>query len=470
MDTPVLIRRAEIAAWRVDVRIADGRILEISEGLPAEPGEQVFDADGGALLPGLNDHHLHLYALAAARASVQCGPPAVADAAALVAALRAADAALPAGDWLRGIGYHESVAGDIGRQWLDEVLPSRPARLQHRSGRLWLLNSAALAQVEQSRDDPLERRGDLATGRLYDADTWLRSRIGGRRPALGPLSRWLASRGLSGLCDTSHDNDAASWEAFAEARRSGELLQSLRVMGNAGLDTMTPRAGLQRGQRKFHLHDHALPDFDALCAGIRAAHAADRGVAFHCVSRVDLAFALAALRESGVNEGDRIEHASVCPPELLDQVGELGLAVVTQPGFVYSRGDVYLRDVEESDRPWLYRLRGFLDRGIRLAGSSDAPYGDADPWLAMDAAVRRRSAAGQPVAGMEALTPEQALALFTTPLEAPGSALPVLEHGAVANLCLLTQPWSKARLALAEVQVRACWREGRLIHAGPAQP
>ncbi|HEY0915320.1 MAG TPA: amidohydrolase family protein [Solimonas sp.] len=459
----MLIRRAELNGLRVDLRLREGRIAEIAEGLPALPGEDVIDAAGGALLSGLKDHHLHLHALAAARASVDCGPPAAADAEALAQALRRADGKLPPGQWLRGIGYHESVAGDLDRHWLDAVVPERPLRLQHRSGRLWLLNSAALALVEQSADDPLERRDGRATGRLYDADAWLRTRIGGRRPVLGEVSRWLASRGVTGLCDTSHDNDTAAWSVFAEAQQRGELLQSLRVMGSAALDAFSCMPGLQRGERKFHLHDHELPDFDALCADIRAAHAADRGVAFHCVSRVDLAFALAALQEAGVRGGDRIEHASVCPPEFLEQVGELDLTVVTQPGFIATRGDAYLRDVEEFDRPWLYRLRGFLDRGIRLAGSSDAPYGDADPWAAMDAAVRRRTASGQSVAGMESLTPEQALALFTSPLEEPGSGAPKLEVGAVADLCLLTQPWGVARNALAQVEVRACWRDGRLI-------
>jgi predicted amidohydrolase YtcJ len=461
----MLIRRAEVEGWRLDLRLRDGRIAEVAEGLPAAPGEEVLDAAGGALLPGLKDHHLHLHALAAARASVDCGPPAVADGPSLADALRRADRQREPGQWLRGIGYHESVAGDIDRDWLDAAVPDRPLRLQHRSGRLWLLNSAALAQVEQSAADPLERRGGRATGRLYDADAWLRTRIGGQRPALGAVSGWLASRGVTGLCDTSHDNDTAAWAAFAEAQRRGELLQSLRVMGNAALDAVTDAPGLQRGERKFHLHDHELPDFDRLCADIRAAHAAGRGVAFHCVSRVDLAFALAALQECGVRGGDRIEHASVCPPELLEQVGELGLAVVTQPGFIATRGDAYLHDVDAIDRPWLYRLRGFLDHGIRLAGSSDAPYGDADPWAAMDAAVRRRTASGQSVAGMESLTPEQALALFTSPLEAPGSAAPKLQLGVVADLCLLTQPWGTARNALAEIEVRACWREGRLISA-----
>lgn len=455
----MLIRRAELEGRIVDLRIAAGGIAEIGELLPLV-NETVVDAAGGALLPGLRDHHLHLYALAAARASVACGPPAVHDAAALAQALCAADTSLPPGEWLRGVAYHESVAGDIDRHWFDAVVPQRPARLQHRSGRLWLLNSAALAQVEQGPSDPLERIAGRATGRLYDGDVWLRARLGGRRPALGAVSRRLASRGVVGLTDTSHDNGIDAWEALATAQHSGELLQDLCVMGDASLDPLGDRVGIRRGARKFHLHEHALPEFDALCADIRRSHAAQRPVAFHCVTRTDLAYTLAALAETGSLDGDRIEHASVTPPELLAQIRDLGLRVVTQPGFIAERGDIYRREVEPDDQPWLYRLRGFLDAGVPLAGSSDAPYGDADPWKAMDAAVRRRTADGHVLGVAEALMPEQALALFTAPLSAPGMAAPVLAVGAVADLCLLTQSWAQTRADLAGVRVRLTLRTG----------
>jgi len=459
----MLIRRAELEGQLVDVRIAAGRIAAIG-ALSPQPGEAVVEAAGGALLPGLHDHHLHLYATAAARASVRCGPPEVQDAAALAQALRAADAALPPGEWLRGVGWHESVGGDLGRDWLDAQLPARPARIQHRSGRMWLLNSAALAQVEQGVGDPLERERGRATGRLYDADAWLRAHLGGRRPSLAALSRGLAGRGVVGVTDTSHDNGADSFEALAAAQQRGELLQELCVMGDASLDSVASRAGLLRGARKFHLHEHELPDFDTLCADIRASHEAQRAAAFHCVTRTDLAYALAALAEAGVRVGDRIEHASITPPELLAQIRELGLIVVTQPGFVAERGDTYLREVEAHDQPWLYRLRAFLEAGVPLAGSSDAPYGDADPWKAMAAAVSRRTAAGEPLGPDEALSPELALALFTAALEAPGALVPPLAVGTAADLCLLQQPWAEARRDLAAVQLRLTLLRGEILH------
>ena len=109
------------------------------------PGEEVLDCGGGAVIPGLCDHHLHLHAMAAARSSVRCGPPLVSDAAGLAAALRAA---VPGEDgWIRGTGYFESVAGELDATALDTMRPDVPIRIQHRSGALWILNSAALAAV-----------------------------------------------------------------------------------------------------------------------------------------------------------------------------------------------------------------------------------------------------------------------------------------------------------------------------------
>ena len=63
-----------------DVRITGGRVAEVAPGLRAMPGEEDIEAAGGALLPGLHDHHIHLRALAAARPASRpgrrgCGTP-----------------------------------------------------------------------------------------------------------------------------------------------------------------------------------------------------------------------------------------------------------------------------------------------------------------------------------------------------------------------------------------------------------
>ena len=138
----------------------------------------MLDADGGALLPGLHDHHIHLMALAVAKASVRCGPPQIRSLGSLASALRERR---DSRGWIRGVGYHESVAGQLDRARLDELVPDRPVRIQHRSGALWVVNSAAVDQLGLDRgvDQPgVERDAEgHATGRLFRLDSWLRQHL-----------------------------------------------------------------------------------------------------------------------------------------------------------------------------------------------------------------------------------------------------------------------------------------------------
>ena len=216
-----------------DVRIASGRIVEIGRGIAPQPGEPRLEAAGGALLPGLHDHHIHLHALAAARSSVRCGPPVVRDASGLAAVLASAPSG---GDgWVRGVGYHESVAGPLDRDILDGWLADRPLRVQHRSGALWVLNSAGIARLGLGGDVPPEgMERDSAgrlTGRLFRLDAWLRARIGPAAPPdLADVGSLLSRFGVTGVTDASPGNDAGTLALLADAQRRGALPQRVLVM------------------------------------------------------------------------------------------------------------------------------------------------------------------------------------------------------------------------------------------------
>jgi predicted amidohydrolase YtcJ len=460
----VLIARAEIEGrGPFDVRIEGGRVMTVAAELPRSTGEAVLDAAGGALLPGLHDHHLHLLALAAAESSVRCGPPDVRGLDELAAALRGEG-------WLRGVGYHESVAGELDRGALDALAPGRPLRIQHRSGALWVLSSAAVEHLglDAGADHPgVERDADgRATGRVYRADAWLRQRLGAAAPpSLAPIGRRLARFGVTGLTDATAGNGPEELMILVAAAASGELPQRLLVMGTPELpEPGHPRVA--RGAVKILLAEPQLPRIEELEARIADAHARGRPVAIHCVTCAELVLAAVAFGAAGCRPGDRIEHASLAPPDLVKQVADLPLAVVTQPGFVRERGDAYRAEVEPDDLPWLYRCRGFLEARVPLAAGTDAPFGDPDPWLAMRAAVERRTDGGAALGHDEALSPEEALALFTSPPEAPGDPPRRVRPGAPADLCLLDRPWAAARRGLSSDAVRATLRDGEILHRG----
>ena len=456
----MLIRNAEV--WghgRADVLIEDGRIAQVLPSLSTS-GRRIIEAHGAALLPGLHDHHIHLAALAAKRASVWCGPPQVTTRDQLAQAL-----ARPGDGWIRGIGYHDSVMGLPSAAELDELVPSRPLRIQHRSGRMWLLNSAALEMLLQKGSPPpgLEIEAGSYTGRLFDEDDWLRITLAAAPPAFAAIGAELARYGITGITDMTPRNDPAMAAHFAAEMASGALPQHVVL---AGALSLADASGPWRlGPAKLHLHESALPDFDAAAAFIAAAHAQDRGVAVHCVSEVELVFALAAFEAAGTRRGDRIEHASVASDELVARIAALGLQVCVQPHFIAERGDDYLRDVEPRHHAELYRLRAFADAGVALAGGSDAPYGLPDPWTAMAAAVMRRTPAGVAIGADEALSPEEALALYLAD-PADLTRQRSITVGAPADLCLLDHPWDEARGALAADRVRATWISGRLVHDG----
>ena len=457
----LLIKGAELLDGRVtNIRIRGSLVADIGVLEPL-PGEQVIEAGGGLLLPGLHDHHVHIAATAAALASVKCGPPEVADEAALAAAL-----GQPGTGWLRGIGYHESVTGGlIDKAWLDKAAPRRPVRVQHRTGRMWVFNSAGLEALLAAGVPPPDGL-DRQTGRLFDDDGWLRRALGGTPPGFAAVGAEYARLGVAGITEMSPGNGAAEAAHFAQEHASGALPQNVLLAGTLALPETQ---GLTLGAVKLHLHEAALPDFDETVTLIHAAHTQGRNVAVHCVTGAELVFTLAALREAGARKGDRIEHASVMPLGLVQDFVELGLSVAVQPHFVAERGDEYMADIPSSAWPDLYRLRAFLEAGVPMAGGSDTPFGALDPWAAMAAAVSRRTRRGQVLGAAEALTPEEALGLFLVdPLDLARRRSVAV--GAVADLCLLRQPWAVAREHLSASLVRAALIGGRLVYNGVDQP
>ncbi len=473
----MLIRRAEVDGHGpLDVRSQGETIVRIAPELAPLPGEQVLDAAGGALLPGLHDHHIHLLALAAARASARCGPPQVCTPGELARALAGARESQPRRNgWLRAVGYHESVAGELDHRRLEDLCPGVPLRLQHRSGASWMLNSSGLAELglasqrlPDDAPDGVERDASgRATGRLFRLDSWLRERWGPSEPPdLTGLGEALSRFGVTGATDATPGNGTHEARLLAAAVASGALPQRLRIMGAEAL-ALEPVAGVELGERKLVLAENDLPSFDALQRGIEAAHAQGRAVAIHCVTRAELALAAAAIGAAGSLPGDRIEHAAIAPPELAALLAELGLCVVTQPNFIRERGDDYLSEVDVKDQQWLYRCRGLLEASVGLAGGTDAPFGNPDPWLAMRAAVDRRSPSGACVGPEEALTPERALALFTSAADRPGGPPRRIAAGEAADLCLLDRSWKRAREDLSSRHVIAtitrgavAWRAG----------
>lgn len=434
---------------RVALVLSDGMISALGpEPFAVEPGVEQLDGGGAAVLPGLADHHLHLLATAAAATSVRCGPPRVTSAAELAATL--GRALVGPDGWIRAVGYDDGVAGQPDRYLLDSCRPDVPVRLAHRSGALWVLNSAALDALGVS---PTAARGEgepaglerddrgVPTGLLWRADGWLRSRLpAAGAPDLGGLGRRLARLGITHVTDATADLTTAQQELLAGAVNTGALPQRLLLLG-ADPTLLPAGTRVTAGPKKIVLGDHDLPDPDALGSTIGHAHATGRAVALHVVTDAALALALAAFGAVGVMPGDRLEHAAMVPAEVLPDLRAAGLRVVTQPGFLADRGDRFLANLPADQHQDLYRFGSLLAAGIPTAASSDAPYGPLDPWAVLRAARDRRCPDGRVAGPAERVSCAVALDGYLSDPAWPGGPPRRLKVGAAANLVLLHTGW-----------------------------
>ena len=235
--------------------------------------------------------------------------------------------------------------------------------------------------------------------------------------------------------------------AFADARRRGELRQRVHCLAPG----------------KRILHDDDL-DLAALIDWISARHRDGGPVAVHCVTAAQLVVTIAAMRAAGSHPGDRIEHAAMVPDDCLADLAEIGVTIATQPTFVAQRGDQYLTDVPPDEHPQLWRVASLLAARIPVALSTDLPFGDADPWASMRAAVRRVTAGGAVLGAAERVSSRQALSMFLGTARRPAEARTVA-RGQPGDLCVLAASPAEVLAELDAGMVAATVIDGEVVHA-----
>lgn len=477
--------------------VAEGRVVAV--GLESDikrlatSETTVLDCKGRTVIPGVVDAHCHVLASAATGRQVDCRTAAVATVDALVAALRRA---APGTDgWIRGYGYDDSPVGlgrHLDRRDLDRASPSRPVRVEHRSGHACALNSRALASVgiDRHTSDPpggvIVRDADgEPTGLLLEMSHRLQQRRsespesddGATAHALRAWCDRMLAYGITGVTDAGPDNDLDRWEYFNKAFGDGTLPQRLTMMvgwdhmeqlKSAGLGYgFTCRDDLLRvGPAKIMLTASAgelSPDPDRLADMVAHAHALGFPVAIHAVERDAVVASALAIREAPpIGPGwvshprDRIEHCGECPPDVLELVSESGAMVVPNPGFLHYDGERYLNDVDADLLPHLYPVGALVSQGVPIALGSDAPVVEPNPWASIAASLTRHSASGAPLGGVGVGSVADALALH--------SAGRVITPGMPADLAVVEpDPFAMPAEQLPTVRSAATLVAGRLV-------
>lgn len=423
----LIVRNArDLGGAPVDFAVEQGQI----SALPQRRGAALeIDATGATVLPGLHDHHLHILATAARRQSLDlAGCTTAGD---VEQAIRGSRQPV-----LRAVGYDELAAGLLDRSLLDQWSPDKAARVQDRTGALWVLNSAALAMLPTTglptgaERDPSGR----LTGRFWREDRWLSAHNALAPAELAELGLECASYGLTGLTDAGWTNGPAAAKTLGEAHTTAALPQRLTLMGD---ESLPQGPGYRVGPLKLMLDERDLPTPERLAGRIGEARRQGRAVAAHCVTAAELALYLAALDlAGGVRGGDRVEHGGMIPDPALSVIAATLLTVVTNPAFVHDRGDRYRATVPAAAWSELYRAAALQSAGIPLAAGSDAPYATADPWLGMRAARDRLTAQGHSLGLSERLTAHAALGLYLGGADDPGGPARRVAPGQPADFVL----------------------------------
>ena len=463
------------------VLVKDNRIAWVGDekDTPSTHADRVIDCAGATLLPGLNDAHIHLLAHAASLRHLDCSQRTVSSIADVQRLLGSRTQTTPTGQWLRGTGYDEFHLAEKRhptRHDLDTATPNHLVRLDHRSSHACVLNSRGLREVGITADTPdpidgviLRDETGEPTGLLLEMNSYVSQRMplpdqSTLHQSVTEASRQLLSWGITSLQDATPGNGLEQWDALLRLTQAGAVRQRLTLMPGIhhvqqfAEERLTHNVGgstMRIGPAKLvvTLTTGALhPPEEEIRRLAHEAHQLGSPVAVHAVEREAIRAVTRALQECDADRStasyrDRIEHCSEATPDVLEQLTDSGITVVTQPGFLYESGERYRAKVPAELQPWLYPLNALRQAGVPLAAGSDAPVASPNPWQGIYAAVTRRDSSGLALHPEQGLSVEEALALWTSGAAyAAGEELNIgmLRPGMLADLVLLDRDVANA--------------------------
>ena len=449
----------------VDVRVADGQVVEVGPGLSRPEGVAEIEAAGRWLVPGLWDQHVHLgqWTLARQRFDLT-GATSPEEVVARVAEHVAAGPGRPVIGWGHRPGgwAHSGKVAD-----LDEVTGVTPVVLIAGDGHHAWLNSAALAALGlPPREGPDETVRENEWFAAYSLLYELTGTDGTSPDAYRSSLEAAAARGVVGMVDFEFVGGVAEWldrwdagcdllrvraatyidgldDITRRGLRSGDPLDKderltmgpLKIISDGSLNTRTawccePYADGDR--LEFPSGAANLTEYD-LRHQLARAHVSGLEVATHAIGDAAVRAALEAYAATGARGS--IEHAQLTTRDDVRRLAELGLRASVQPAHLLDD-----RDLTEQIWPGraerCFAFRWMLDAGARLVLGSDAPVSPLDPWLSIAAAVHRSADDREPWGHEQALTAQEALAASVDgqPMVAPGSRddLVLLDHDPLA--------------------------------------
>lgn len=444
------------------VAVRDGRIAAVGTREEATAaagrGAVVVDLEGGTLLPGFQDAHVH--PLEGGMALERCDLTMVHALDDYLKAARAWADAHPAAPWVVGGGWYRDAFPDNRphRRELDRVVGERPAYFNGHDGHTAWVNSAALRAAGIDRDTPdpangvIERDPDgEPTGVLVEDAAALVSPLLPRpsdaelRKGMLTAQAHLHSRGITAWQDAIVGDFLGMPDPFDTYRTlESEGLLTARVRGalwweiDRGLEQLPGLVERRRQTEGGRFHagtvkimqdgicenctgamlapylDHAgaptrgtgmsfIPP-DQLAEITTALDAQGFQVHFHGVGdravRECLDALAAARTANGANDlRHQIAHLDVVDPQDVPRFAQLGVVANLQP--LWARRDL---EIEETKLPLLGAAReqhhfpfgSLVAAGAEIAMGSDWPVTSPDPLWGLHTAIHRTAPARDP--------------------------------------------------------------------------
>jgi hypothetical protein len=507
----------------------DGRIVAVGSEAAVRSALGPVDAHRhfarGTVVPGLIDTHNHMHWTGLQTRLVNLAPArSIAD---IQAAVKAYAAAHPDEPWIiSGSGWHVVTLKEgryPTRQELDAACPDRPVYLP-RVGHAAVANSLALKRAGIGAGTP-----DPEGGRILRAEDGTPTGVLMEPPAFEPVARLVPpvsradqlaclrgiqaryhAAGLTGIMDPGVPPDVMSlyqtlWQRGELTMRSvlmpladssRPLADTLAQIGCMGLGSGFGDARLKFGGVKIFLDGGAslgtalmrepYPDERCNCGIQVTPTAAFReivrtcarngwSVGVHTVGGAAIDIALEVFEE--VNRENPIRdlrfqliHAYLWPDERnIRQAAALGVSVATQCSMQYTFGPLLVQRFGTAMMAVATPVRSWLDGGVRVGGGSDSPVTPFEPLLGLwQARTRHIAGSSEPVGRLQAVSGEEALALYTRDaawLAFSEHERGMLKPGLLADLTVLSEnPVDGDPEALRDASVLATAVGGQWVH------
>lgn len=438
----------------------------------ADENTTKIDANGGAVIPGFNDSHMHLYSLGVALQSVQLyGSTSIDD---VISRARKfiTDNNVPDGAFVTGRGWNQDYFTDenrmITRHDLDKISTTHPIVFNRACGHLATCNTKALEVCNITRDTPQIDGSEF----YYDEDgtpngvftenaikilledNYPTPSIEKRTSLINTAMDYALSQGITSVHtnDISSENYQDMFKAYEEVYASSELRprsyhqcfftnpSSYSEFLNAGFKTGFGTDFNKIGPLKMFV-DGSLGARTAL---MRAPYADDNSTkGIECMSQTEINAMVSLATENDCQVavhaiGDRaiemvldgydtvlsgsnpqrhgIVHCQITDVPLVKRFTENDILAYVQPIFIHYDMHIVADRVGEELASTSYAFGDMLDLGVRLSYGTDCPVEDLKTMDNLYCATVRKDLQAKPDSGYypnQAVSIEDAIALYT---------------------------------------------------------